>query len=176
MLKLSWLSVFLIFSKTISVIENIVPSYKANKFDVLNQDRNSYIIIATDYLTTIYFVKTDFLINSSSYMLFDMNLLKNGFTNRFNEKICKKSNFKADYFIECLMLLCHWERLVLLCLLHFIFSLFYLKLKPFWNGFEWLLCNVRHFECYIKLQFDQVNEKMVLINQNENNFYCKRLF
>lgn len=102
MLGLSWLLVFLIFSKTISVIENIVPSYKANKFDVLNQDRNGYIVIATDYLTTIYFVKTDFLINSLSYMLFDMNLLKNGFTNRFNEKNLQEIKFQSELFYRML--------------------------------------------------------------------------
>ena len=103
LLGFNWLLIFLIFSKMVPILKDIVPPYKVNFFSVMNQDRNSYIIIAVAHLTTIYYMKTDFLINeSSSYMLFDMNLLKNRFSNRLNEKNEQKLKIKSEFLYRIL--------------------------------------------------------------------------
>ena len=199
LLGLNWLFVFLIFSKMIPVIKDIVPPYKVDLFAVYNQDINSYIVMTAAYLTTIYCMKTDFLINeSSSYILFDINLLKNGFTNRLNEKNLQKMKILSELLYRLLnvamslgkisftlfiifyflMILSNVHNTNILDVINYSFYYFFLlyggnnaiSLGGCYSMFIILSVN------YVKLRFDQVNEKMLLINQNQKNFYYKRLF
>ena len=195
-LGLNWVLIFLIFSKMIPVIKDIVP-YKVELFSVLKEDKKSYIIMITAYLTTIFYLKTDFLINeSSSYMLIDVNLLKNGSTNRLNEKNLQKLKVYSEFVYRILNI---FSKFAKICFTLFFSIYFFMVLFDNTNIFEiiidcilyafWIIGILHAIDVsyvyttlitlgvnYLKLRFDQVNEKIFKILNNKKRFNYKKLF
>ena len=201
-LGLNWVLIFLIFSKMIPVLNEIILPYKVDFFSVLKDDKNSYIIMTTAYLTTICYLKTDFLINeSSSYMLIDVNLLKNGFTNRLNEKNLQKIKIYTKFVHRILNIFSQFAKIcfTLFFSIYFFIILFDNAKFDDTNILKMMICCVLYAFWitgilhaidlsliyatliilgvnYLKLRFDQVNEKILNILNNKKRFNYKKLF
>lgn len=196
LLVLNWLLIFLIFSKFIPLFANILPSIGIDFFSLLKKDTNSYIISITAYFTALCYIKTDLFINeSSSHLLHDLNLFENGFTNRLNKSNLKKLKIQSQFLYEMLRFLTPLAKLVFTLFYSYYFLMILYDVKDvmkiiisfvlfaYWiieiyQAFD--LCSVYGMIIilavnYLKIRFDQVNEKMLAIYKNKNKFNMKKL-
>ena len=195
LLALYWLLVVLMISKIIPPIKTVLRPYMLDMFSVLKEDTNSFIIMTSSYLITICYIKTDFIINeSSSHLLYDINLLKNGFTNRLNKSNLEKMKIQSEFLYQFLK--------YVTSIFKIIFALFYLlNIISVLNNFNYIMkiIYIFGFLCwilainhsidlggvygmiislsvsYMKFRFNQINEKLLLIYDGKKKLNIKKL-
>ena len=196
LLAFNWLLIILIFSKIIPFITNVVPSYKIDFFSLIKEDRNSYVIMTTAYLTAICYMKTDFLINeSSSPILFDLNLLKNGYTNRLTKSNLEIMKIQSGFLYQIVKFVSPLAKIVftsyfsiyfimILCNFNDAFKItFSIALYFFWIiGLQHAIDLTNVYGTiiilginYLRLRYDQINEKFLMIYNDKKKFQCKKL-
>ena len=195
LLVLDWLLIVLMVSKMIPVIKTLLRPYIMNMFSVLKEDTNSFIIMASSYLITISYIKTEFIINeSSSHLLYDLNLLKNGFTNRLNKSNLEKMKIQSEFSYQLVKYGTHISKIIFNLFFSFYFiimlnNLNYIIKIIFGCVFAcWILainhsmdlCSVYGMIIslsinYIRFRFNQINEKLLLIYNGEKKLNIKKL-
>ena len=184
----------------IEIILLLIPSYSefitcfipAYTYLMHKNDRNSMLISGIAYLTTVHYFQTDFAINeSTSYYLYDINLLKNGCANRLNNKKLKKIRFRCALLYQTIKFICPMLKLMVS-----LFTIVIHIVGYFDNKIQFsLLVNMIHCICwvltlnhtvdvalvhmsfiilsvnYLKFRFDQINEKLISVFKNRTFKY-----
>ena len=195
LLVLDWLLIVSMVSRMIPVIKTLLRPYIMDMFSVFEEDTNSFIIMASSYLITISYIKTEFIINeSSSHLLYDLNLLKNGFTNRLNKSNLEKMKIQSEFSYQLLKYGTPISKIIFNSFFLFYFiivlnNLNYIIKIIFGCGFAcWIfainhsidLCSVYGMIIslsinYVRFRFNQINEKLLLIYDGKKKLNIKKL-
>ena len=194
LLVLYWLFIVLMVSRLIPVIKALLRYYGMNVFFILKENTNSFVVMTLSYLITIYYMKTDFIINESSHLLYDLNLLKNGFTNRLNKSNLEKMKIQSEFLYQFVKYAAPIFKITFTLFFSFYFiimlnNLNYITKIILGCGFACWILAINHsidLGCvygmiyslsinYIRLRFNQINEKLILIYDGKKKLNIKKL-
>ena len=141
-------------------------------------------------------MKTDFLINeSSTHILYDLNLLKNGFSNRLNKSNFQKMKIQSEFLYEILKINTPIVKIIFTLFFSFYFFMVFKNyddvLKIIFNfvGFAFWIYGIHNAIDlggvytmllslginYLRFRFNQINEKLLLIYNDKKKFNIKKL-
>ena len=186
----SWFLALEQFLWMIPGINDFVSLFTANYTYVVRDDRDSILVMSICYMSTIFCLQTDYFINEKhQHYLRDINMLKNGKTNKLNKSNLRKIQIQSELFYKVtIKLLIPFMKIIVSLFAVCYHSYGYLKYNKYnyplsYNIIHCIIWILTINHCadvvviypvfsylsiyYLKLRFNQINEKLIKMSKRK---------